>query len=146
MPCSVVWLSSQRWVAQKCCGKRLHSASGEDAEAFFNSQNFIWVLWWSCGFMHGGSEQERLFARYELPSLQAQQARCCRDITDLMALSAVVLQTGGEAIKNWCWHHSCLDIPEINPGLCPSFDCKYSYFVSTTQAADFFPLQWFGGR
>lgn len=52
--------------------------------------------------MHGGSEQERLFARYELPSLQAQQGGCCRDITDLMALSAVVLQTGGEAIKNWC--------------------------------------------
>lgn len=52
--------------------------------------------------MHGGSEQARPFPRYELPFLQAQQAGYCRDTTDQMAFGAVVLQTGGEAIKNWC--------------------------------------------
>lgn len=51
--------------------------------------------------MHGGSEKARLFSRYELPSLQAQQVGCCKDIMDRMALSAAALQTGGEAIKNW---------------------------------------------
>lgn len=73
-----------------------------------------------------------LFARYELPFLQAQQAGSCSDIADWMAFSAVFLQAEGEAIKDWCWHHSRLDIPEVNAGFCPSVDCKYSWFVSTT--------------
>lgn len=52
--------------------------------------------------MHGGSEQARPFAKYELPFLQAQQAGSCRHITEQMAFSAVLLQTGGEAIEDWC--------------------------------------------